>query len=1122
MQQIADWLEKLGMSEYAGRFTENRIDFSVLRDLTDQDLKDLGVVLGDRRKILRAISELAGAAPATSQVHAVTEAKLQDTAERRQVTVMFSDLVGSTALSARMDPEDLREVISAYQKCVAETVGRFGGLVAKYMGDGVLVYFGYPQAHEDDAERAVRAGMELVAAVGGLKIHAKLQTRVGIATGLVVVGDLIGSGASQEQAIVGETPNLAARLQGVAEPNSVVIAENTRKLVGNLFELEDLGAQDLKGIAGPVRAWAALRPASVEGRFEAFHASGLTDLVGREEETELLLRRWSKAKTGEGQVVLLSGEPGIGKSRLTAALLERVASEPHTRLRYFCSPQHTDSAFYPIISQMERAAGFTHADSGQLKLDKLDAVLAPSSTSRQDAALFAEMLSLPNDGRYPALELPPQERRQKTMEALRRQVDAFERKNPVLMIFEDAHWADPTSLEVFGRVVDRIAKHPVLLLITFRQEFNPPWVGQPHVAALTINRLTRAEAGAMIDRVAGNKPMPANIRKEIIERTDGIPLFVEEMTKAMLEADSQRAAERTAAAIPSTAIAVPATLHASLMARLDRLGPAKEVAQIGAVIGREFSYALLSLVADQPEAKLNAALDRIVTAGLLFRQGTPPQATYLFKHALVQDAAYGTLLRDARRALHARIAATLEAQFPDIAENQPELLARHCTEAGLIDKASELWGKAGQRSLTRSALVEAVEQLTRAIAQMATLPATPALRREEIRLQVALITPLIHIKGYAAPETKAAAEQARLLIEQAEALGEPPEDPLLLFSMLYGFWAANYIAFNGDVMRDLAVQFLALAERQGGTVPVMIGHRLMGISLMCTGDILEARAHNDQAIGLYNPAEHRPLATQFGQDVRVAILSYRSSVLWMLGFPEAALADIEHALVDAREIGHAATLMYALFHATLPLVWCGNYATTNTIVDELVALADERGASFWKVQGMRARGQLLALTHKAAEAVQMTTSARIAWRSTGSTAFEQFYLTYLASAHAELGQFDDAWRCISEAMTAVETTKEKWWEAEVNRTAGEITLLSPKPDAAKAQTYFEQALAVSREQQAKSLQLRAVMSMARLWRDHDKPQQARELLAPLYGWFTEGFDTHDLKEAKALLGTLAL
>jgi class 3 adenylate cyclase len=475
------------------------------------------------------VTAVAAAPPATPRP--------ADAAERRQVTVMFSDLVGSTALSARMDPEDLREVISAYQKCVAETVRRFGGFVAKYMGDGVLVYFGYPQAHEDDAERAVRAGLQLVAAVGDLKItRAPLQARVGIATGLVVVGDVIGSGEAQERGIAGETPNLAARLQSLAEPNSVVIAESTRKLLGNLFELEGLGAKDLKGMGGPVRAWAALRPATVESRFEALHASGLTELVGREEELEILLRRWSKAKTGEGQVVLLSGEAGIGKSRLTAALLERLAAEPHTRLRYFCSPQHTDSAFYPIIGQMERAAALAHDDTQQGRLDKLDALLAQTSTSKQDATLFAEMLSLPNDGRYPALDLEPQQRRQKTLEALTAQVEALSRQNPVLMIFEDAHWTDPTSLETLGRIVDRVRSLPVLLIVTFRPEFDPPWIGRPYVTALTINRLAQREIEAMIDGVVGNKFLPASVRHEIIERTDGIPLFVEEMTKSVLEA----------------------------------------------------------------------------------------------------------------------------------------------------------------------------------------------------------------------------------------------------------------------------------------------------------------------------------------------------------------------------------------------------------------------------------------------------------------------------------------------------------------------------------------------------------------------------------------------------------
>ena len=1114
MQRIADWLEKLGLGQYAQRFAENEIDISVLRHLTDQDLKDIGVPLGHRRKMLAAIGELVGTAPATREPVAATELKTQDTAERRQVTVMFSDLVGSTALSARMDPEDLREVISAYQTCVAETVRRFGGFVAKYMGDGVLVYFGYPQAHEDDAERAVRAGLELIVAVAGLKTRAPLQTRVGIATGLVVVGDLIGAGAAQEQAVVGETPNLAARLQALAEPNMVVIAENTRRLLGNLFDLQDLGKKDLKGLAGPVRAWAALRASSVESRFEALHATGLTALVGREEELELLLRRWARATTGEGQVVLLSGEAGIGKSRLTAALLERPASEPHTRLRYFCSPQHTDSAFYPIIGQMERAAGFAHDDTSQGRLHKLDAVLAQTATSAQDAALFAEMLSLPNDGRYPALDLIPEQRRQRTLEALILQMHALTRSNPVLMIFEDAHWADPTSLEVFGRVVDRIRTLRVLLVVTFRPEFEPPWIGRPHVMALTINRLGERDIGAMIDRLVGNKFLPASIRQDIIERTDGIPLFVEEMTKAVLEAGSEAAAEHAVAAAPSPALAVPASLHASLMARLDRLGPAKEVAQIGATIGREFSHALVTAVVRKPEAELCAALDRLIAAGLLFRQGVPPHATYLFKHALVQDAAYGTLLREPRRSLHARIAETLESQFAEIAQNQPELLAHHCTEAAQIEKAADLWGKAGQRSLARSALVEATEQLTRALAQIATLPTTRTLRREQIELQVALITPLIHVKGYAAPETKAAVERARLLIEQAEALGEPPEDPLLLFSVLNGFWLANYAAGNGDVMRELADQFLALAEKQGATFPRLLGYRMVGTSLLYTGDLTQARAHLDRAIALYDPVVHRPLATRFGQDVRMVSLLRRSMVLWALGYPETALADADQSLRDAREIGHAATLMFALTGPRLINTFCGNYAAANVLADELVALADEKGSVFWKAIGKLGQGVLMGLTGNASGAVQVMPAAIAAQRSAGQALHMPVLLSWLARAYAGVGQFDEAWRCIAEAFTVVETTKEKWCDTQINHLAGEIALLEPKPDA-------ERSLAVAREQQAKSWELRAAMSMARLWRDQGKRDAARDLLAPVYGWFTEGFDTLDLKEAKTLLDQLA-
>ena len=722
----------------------------------------------------------------------------------------------------------------------------------------------------------------------------------------------------------------------------------------------------------------------------------------------MLLRRWSKAKSGEGQVVLLSGEAGIGKSRLTAALLERLAGEPHTRLRYFCSPQHTDSALYPIIGQMERAAGLAHDDTPQAKLDKLDAVLAQTSTSIEDAALFAEMLSLPNDGRYPALDLDPPRRRQKTLEALVSQMEALARQNPVLMIFEDAHWTDPTSLEAFGRTVDRIAGLRVLLIVTFRPEFEPPWIGRPHVTALTINRLTRREIDAMIDRVAGNNLLPASLRQDIVERTDGIPLFVEEMTKAVLEAEGEGAARARGRRDPSPALSVPASLHASLMARLDRLGPAKEAAQIGAAIGRD------SRMPCWPRwrASRRRSSDRRSTGssrrGLLFRQGAPPHATYLFKHALVQDAAYGTLLREQRRALHARIA-------------KPS-------------KANSL---------------------------------------------------------------------------------------LLLFSVLYGFWVANIIAVNGDATRELAAQFMALAETQAAVVPLMIGHRLMGTSLVNAGQPAEARAHFDRAITLYVPAEHRPLASRFGQDVRIAIVTIRSIAQWLLGYPEAALRDVDDALKNAREMGHAATLMYALNFAVVSPIVCGNHAAASLLADELLSLADEKGAALWQAAGRILQGEVLALTGKAADAVRVITSGITVYRSTGTTLYMPRYFSYLAVAYAELGQFDEAWRSIAEATTAVETTKERWWEAEVDRIAGEIALKSPQPDTAKAEAYFERALAVAREQQAKSWELRAAMSMARLWRDQGKQDEARNLLAPVFGWFTEGFDTLDLKEAKALLDALA-
>jgi class 3 adenylate cyclase/predicted ATPase len=1120
---VGAWLRNLGLGRYEATFRESEIDAQVLPDLSDADLEKLGVPMGHRKRLLKAIAGLTS----VDWVHdpgppaATVEPKPHDEAERRQLTVMFVDLVGSTALAARLDPEDMRGIIKDYHQCCARMVADNGGFVAKYMGDGVLAYFGYPLAHEHDAERAVKAGLAIVDAAPKLEAAEgeHLHVRVGIATGIVVVGDLLGSGESQERGVVGDTPNLAARLQGVAEPDNVVIAESTRRLLGNLFELSDLGPQNLKGVVGRIRAYAALRESSQESRFEALHVSGLTPLVGREEETELLLRRWTKAKAGEGQVVLLSGEAGIGKSRLTAAFLERLAGEPHVRLRYFCSPQHTDSAFHPIIGHMERAAGFAREDNARSRLDKLAALLGQSATSREDVTLLAEMLSLPND--YPALNLTSQQRRQRTIEALTGQIEAIAGASPVLMILEDAHWVDPSSLEVLGRLVDKIDRLRVLLLVTFRHEFAAPWIGRPHVTALTLNRLPPREAMALIEQVTGNKPLPANIRQDIVERTDGVPLFVEEMTKAVLEAEDESGAARTVAAVPSPGLAVPASLHASLMARLDRLGPAKGVAQIGAAIGREFFHRLIKPVARLSDQELASHFDRLVQSGLLSRQGSPPDATYVFKHALVQDTAYGTLLREPRRALHARIVEALEGQFPEIAENQPELLARHCTEAGLIKKAAHLWGKAGLRSLARSALAEASEQLARALAQIAVLPGTPELRREQIKLQVAFANVLMHVKGYAAPEPRAAVEQARLFIEQAEALGETPEDPLALFSVLYGVWSANLLAFNGDVARELAAQFLELAKKHAATAPIMVGHRIMGHSLLFSGEFVLARAHYDKGIMLYDGGEHRPLAMRFGQDTRVAILSLGAVALWVLGYPERAEGEAEQALRDAREIGFAGTLLFALSVTLLVYLFDRNSTIATAQARELCALADEKSAQFWKATGTIVQGRLLNMINKPGDAVHLLASGIEAFNSTGATVITPTYISYLAEAHAKVGHFDEAWRIMAKSMSLMKTTKETWTEAEVHRLAGEIALMSPRPDTARAEAYFERALEIARAQQARSWELRAATSLARLWRDQGRRAEAHDRLAPVYGWFTEGFDTLDLKEAKTLLGELA-
>jgi len=707
---IDGWLRRIGLEQYTQTFRDNAIDLSVLPDLTDQDLEKLGVLLGHRRKLLRAIADLEAiekSAPAVAVAAAAPPApRPQDTAERRQLTVMFCDLVGSTALSARLDPEDLRGLIGSYHRCTAELVERNGGFVAKYMGDGVLAYFGYPRAHEHDAERAVRAGLGLVEAVPKLATAAglPLQVRVGISTGLVVVGDLIGAGAAQEQAVVGETPNLAARLQALAEPGAVVISSSTRRLIGALFDYRDLGTVALKGLGENVPAWQVLGASAAESRFEALRAA-TTPLVGRDEEIDLLMRRWEQAKRGDGQVVLISGEPGIGKSRIAQAIVERLSGEPHTRLRYFCSPHHQDSALYPSIAQLERAAGLRREDTDEQRLNKLEAVLAQGTNDLSEAVpLLADLLSIPTGERYPPLNLSPQKHKERTLHAQVAQLAGLAAHQPVLMVFEDVHWSDPTTRESLDLLVDRVPTLRVLMIITFRPEFTPPWIGRPHVTMLNLSRLPPRQRSELILNMTGGKALPKEIADQIIDRTDGVPLFIEELTKTVVESGILTEAGDHYTVTGSVApLAIPTSLHTSLLARLDRLAPTREVAQIGAALGRQFSHELISAVATMPQQQLDDALAQLVSAELIFRRGTPPDAEYTFKHALVRDAAYSTLLRSRRHQIHGRIATTLENQFSEIIATQPALMAQHCADAGINEKAAGYYLKAGQQAISRSA-----------------------------------------------------------------------------------------------------------------------------------------------------------------------------------------------------------------------------------------------------------------------------------------------------------------------------------------------------------------------------------------------------------------------------------
>ncbi len=934
---VGAWLRGLGLGQYEQAFRDNDVDADVLPELTADDLIALGITsVGHRRKLLAATAALrdgpapsAAPSPAEPAPGAPPAAHSGD-AERRQLTVMFVDLVGSTALAAGLDPEEMAGALRAYQNAVAGEVARFEGHVAKFMGDGVLAYFGWPRAHEDEPERAVRAGLAVVAAVRALQapVGERLSARVGIATGLVMVGEVTGKGEARERSVVGDTPNLAARLQALAPPDGVVVAPATRRLLGALFELQELEPHPLKGLAEPVAAFAVLGERAGASRFEARGGHAVLPMEGRDQELALLLERWSLAKAGKGQGVLLVGEAGIGKSRITRALMDAVAAEPHLRVRLQCSPYHADSALWPVVEHLRRAAGFTAEDTPDEQLDKLEALLRQGSADITGSArLLADLLGLDAAAaaRYGRLELSPQARRTRTLQALADELVAAAAHRPALVVVEDAHWLDPSTLELTELYLDRSAAAPVLILLTSRPDRQPALAAHPHVTRLTLNRLGRAGAEAIIAGLSGGKALPPEVVDAIVARTDGVPLYVEEVTKAVLEAGA------------AGELRIPASLHDSLMARLDRIPEVKEVAQTAACIGRVFDYPLLAAVVDRPEPELVGALDKLAAAELVFRRGVPPEASYTFKHALVRDAAYESLLRSRRQVLHRRIAEALEERSP---VTPPEVLAYHAAEAGLADKAADLWQRAGEAALARPAYAEAASHFASAIALVERTPGREAQERE-LALQVQRGQALIAAKGYAWPGTVAAFERAR---ELAEALGDTP----LLPAALYGDWVGRYVRADFPSGLYRAEAFLAAAERVGDVAARLVAHRVLGTSHMIVGELGHARHHLERALALYRPDEHAGLTARFGHEPSIGARCYLAWTAWLSGHPDRAAVLCAEAEAAGRGVSHVNTLAYLHFHVAVPALLARRTALVEVHGRALGELAREHGLALWK------------------------------------------------------------------------------------------------------------------------------------------------------------------------------
>jgi class 3 adenylate cyclase/predicted ATPase len=1069
---------------------------------------------------------------------------------------MFCDLVGSTAMSAQLDPEELREVIRAYQSVCAEVIARLEGSIAQYLGDGLLVYFGYPTAHEDDAQRAVRAGLEIVEALGQqvpsplrgegqgegerrsqtqIPPHPSplpqgargLQVRIGIHTGPVVVGE-IGGGNKREHLALGETPNIAARLQGLADPNTVVLSAATYHLVTGLFDYQNLGAQTVKGIATPVAMYRVLGASAVQHRLDAAPPTGLTPLIGREEELALLTRRWAQTTDREGQVVLLSGEPGIGKSRLVRELRQRVAQDNAMCIEFRCSPYYQNSALHPIIEHLQRLLRWQKEDTPQTKVAKLQSTLARYRFPQADTlVLFATLLSLPHPTNAPPLNLSPQRQKQKTEEALIAWLVEEAEKAPVYCAWEDLHWADPSTLELLGLLIDQTPTSRLFVLLTSRPEFTPPWGQHGHFSHLTLSRLGRRQVPQMIEQATRGKTLPPEVVRQIVAKTDGIPLFVEELTKTVLES------LESLGSIESIGSAIPATLHDSLMARLDRLGAVKEIAQVGAMLGREFSYDLLHAVSPVDEPLLLQGLSQLVAAELLYQRGAPPQSTYLFKHALIQDTAYQSLLKSRRQQLHQQIAQVLEERFPDTKDTQPELLAHHYTEAGLISQAVPYWQQAGQSAVKRSANIEAISHLTKGLKVLKTLPDTFERAQQELDLQITLGPALIATKGYAASEVEQAYVRARELCQQIKETTQ-------IFPVLWGLGVFYLVREDLQKTQELGEQLLTLAQRVQNSAFLLASHGILGNQQYCLGKFITAREHLEQGVTLYDSQQHRALAFLSGNDQGVVCLSLAAWVLWMLGFPDQALEKGRDAVSLARELSHPFSLAFSLTFAAYLHLFSREALRSQEQAEAVIALSTEQGFPHWLAFGTILRGWAVAEQEQGEEGIAQIHQGLASYHATGANLWRSLFLTLLAEACWKGKQPTKGLEVVAEALDWVQSNESRFYEAELYRLKGELTLqqnreqgtgnrkqgrftdprpLTPDPQA-EAEACFLKAIDVAQKQQAKSLELRAVMSLARLWQSQGKRTEAHQMLSEIYGWFTEGFETKDLQEAQALLTEL--